>query len=342
MPLLGLLVAQGHGREGQRGGFLQVGQLVHRDVLACGQQGGTAHHVLHLAQVSRPMILLQGLASLFVEAYQVLVHLAVGLVEEEVGKEQDVFAALLERGHAQGELVDAVVQVFTKGTLFDGLLQVFVGGGDEPDVYLNLAVGAHGAHHALLQGAQQLYLHLVTEVSYLVQEDGAAIGRHKGSCLVAQRAGESALDVAEKLGSSQFLGDGAAIDGHERLPRPPAEVMDAMGHILLTRAAGTVYQHRHVGGCHQPHIVEQLLGHFTLSLQEVRLKRAIGRRTFFGQAIAFLSASRRQCFARRGIQGLRYLLQQFVGIHRLGHIVTGTHLHGFYRRLDVGITCHYD
>lgn len=77
-----------------------------------------------------------------------LVQFAIGLIQKEVCKEEDVLAAVFQLRHAQGEFIDAVVEILAECTFFDGLFQILVGGGDQPHVYLYLFVGADGAHLA--------------------------------------------------------------------------------------------------------------------------------------------------------------------------------------------------
>lgn len=74
----------------------------------------------------------------------------VGLLQEKVGKQQDVAAALVQCRHAQGELVDAVVEVFPEFSAFNGQRQVLVGGTYQTDVHLNFLRTAYRADAALL------------------------------------------------------------------------------------------------------------------------------------------------------------------------------------------------
>ena len=46
--------------------------------------------------------------------------------------------------------------------------------------------------------------------------------------------------MTEELRSGQLFGDGATVDGDERLSGTLAELMDAVGYILFTRSAGTM------------------------------------------------------------------------------------------------------
>jgi hypothetical protein len=85
-------------------------------------------------------------------------QLLAGAHQQHVGNRQDVGTALAQRGHAQGDASDAVVQVFAEAARAHVLLQVAVGGGNHPHIDQYRAAGAHGAHLALLQHAQQLDL----------------------------------------------------------------------------------------------------------------------------------------------------------------------------------------
>ena len=101
------------------------------------------------------------------------------------------------------------------------------------------------------------------------------------------------------------------------------------------RAALAVHQHRHIGRGHQPDVFVQLPRGVAAPLDVVeRRGRSPFRRT-------------RSRFGRRGlrlrsVQRLAYLFQQFVGIHRLGHVVAGAEFHAPHGVLNLGVTRHHD
>ena len=121
------------------------------------------------------------------------------MVEEEVGEEEDVLFPVLQVRHVEGELVQAVVEVLAESSLGDGLRQVFVRGAYQAHVHLDFLVGPHRADLAFLDGPQELYLHVIAQIAYLVEEEGAAIGFHESPGLVAHGPGERAFHVAEEL-----------------------------------------------------------------------------------------------------------------------------------------------
>ena len=230
-----------------------------------------------------------------------------------------------------------MVQVGAERPARDGRFEVLVGRGHETDVDGNLAVAADGTDTPLLQGAQQLHLRFVTQVPYFVEEQRASVGRLESPSLVGQSPREGPLDMTEKLRSRQIAGNGPAVDRHEGLSGPLAFPVDQLRHMLLARAARTVDQHRHIGRGHQPDVFVQLPGGVAAALDVVeRLLRKAPGRTRRGLRSGF--RGRR----RRNIQRFTDLFQQFVGIHRFGHIVACAELHAPHGVLDFGVTRHHD
>src|SRR5271165_2627272 len=96
--------------------------------------------------------------------------------EKVVHQQQYVLATLPQRRDADGNHVQAIVQVLTKQVFGDGLVEIAVGGGDDPHVDGDFTGAAHRTHGALLQNAQQLHLHGQRHFADFVEEDGAAVG----------------------------------------------------------------------------------------------------------------------------------------------------------------------
>ena len=69
-------------------------------------------------------------------------------------------------------------------------LQRLAGGGHEADVDGHRGLGADGADHALLHGAEQLGLHLQGHGADLVQEQRAAVRLAEGAAAIADGARE--------------------------------------------------------------------------------------------------------------------------------------------------------
>jgi hypothetical protein len=99
--------------------------------------------------------------------------------------------------------VDAVVQVGAVLAALHHLLEVAVGGADQPHVDLHRLAAADAFELALLQHAQQLGLEGRRDVADLVEEQRAAVRHLEAALAVAHGAGEGALLVAEEFALQQ-------------------------------------------------------------------------------------------------------------------------------------------
>ena len=131
-----------------------------------------------------------------------LVQFLVCLIEEEVGKQKDILFPFFQVGHPQGKFIDTMEKVFTESPFLDSLFQILVGGGYQTDINRNFLRGTDRTNLSLLQGTKKLYLYLVTEITYFIQEDSASIGGNERSGLVRQCSCKRAFHMAEKLGCS--------------------------------------------------------------------------------------------------------------------------------------------
>src|SRR3989441_86362 len=84
-------------------------------------------------------------------------------------------------------------------------------------------------HHTVLDDPQQLRLDRLRHLDQLVEEQRAPVGGLEQAGLVAHRAREGALAVAEHLGLEQRLGERGAVHGDERATGAPAVVVDELG-----------------------------------------------------------------------------------------------------------------
>ena len=172
------------------------------------------------------------------------------LAEEVVDQHDQVVPAVAQRGQLDGDHVEPVEEVGAEVAAADFLLEVAVGCRDDPHVDRDRLGGADRNHLALLQHPQQLDLQRRRHLADLVQEEGAAPRRREESLLVAHRAGEGALHVAEQLALQQVLRQGAAVDRQEGAVGPVREVVDVAGDDLLAGAALALDQDGGIGGRH--------------------------------------------------------------------------------------------
>ena len=195
--------------------------------ISLGRSLGVDHRALHhhhepvdavpqLADVPRPRVVAQdphrrpgdllGLASLP----------RAGPLEEMLDEQGDVVAPLAQGGHAQGHHVEAVVQVLAELALGDELVDVPVRRGDQPHVERDQRLAPEPAHLPLLEDAEQVDLGLGGHLADLVEEQRAALRHLEPAGLLAHRAAERPLLVAEQLALDQRLGQRPDVGGDER------------------------------------------------------------------------------------------------------------------------------
>ena len=101
-----------------------------------------------------------------------------------------------------------------------------------------------------LQEPQQLHLHRPIQLAQLVQKQRAAVSHLKQPRSRLIGSGERTLAMTKKLALDQMLGQGPAIDRHERHVRPITQFVHPPGNQFLTRARLAQYQHAGIGRSH--------------------------------------------------------------------------------------------
>ena len=162
---------------------------------------------------------------------------------EVTGQRHDIFGALSQCRQRNREDIEAVIQVFAKLFIGHRIEQVLVGGGNHPHVHLALARVAHRFDHPLLQRSQNLGLQRQRHVAHFIEKQRALVGLLETSDPVSHGAGKGALAMTEHLAFQQALGNGGAVDRHERFVGAAAVLVDGTGDHFLAGAAFTSQQH---------------------------------------------------------------------------------------------------
>src|SRR3954466_14966776 len=193
--------------------------------------------VLEFAHVPRPAIAREGVADRRRHGGHLDAAQAREALEEEVGQDGDVLAALAQRRQHQRQHVEAVVQVLAEIALGDHLLEIFLGPGNHAHVDVDRLAAADALDRPVLDRAQQLHLHRQRYIVDVVEEQRAALGHFEAAWLVFNRAGERAALVAEELGLDQIFREQRAAHGDEGLVPAAARVMQQVGDYFLAGAA---------------------------------------------------------------------------------------------------------
>ncbi len=170
------------------------------------QGNGALDCVFQLADIARPFVIAESVERIFVDAQNAAVRGGRVFLQKVIGQQRDVFAALAQVRHADGNHVEAVIEIFAEKIFGDGFVEIAIGGGDDAHIDGNFAGAADRAHGALLQDAQQLHLHGQSHFADFVEEDGSAAGHFKQSALVLIGSGEGSLQIAEQFAFQQSFG----------------------------------------------------------------------------------------------------------------------------------------
>ena len=233
------LLGQGAALYGQRQGraaHLLAGQdaNVHNGVLGADHQ--PLHHVLQLPHVARPGALLQ-IGKKPRAQRQILVILLAEPGQKPVGQGQDVLRPLPQRRDVQPDHVQPVEEVGAEQPAVYLLLQIAVGGHDQPDIQLDASGAGHPLDGLFLNQLQQLGLNVGRQLTDLIQKQCAAVGQLDLADLTgAGRAGKSALFIAEQLRFDEVFVKHRAVDLDEGLVRAVAHGVDGLGHGAFAHA----------------------------------------------------------------------------------------------------------
>src|SRR5439155_4024190 len=130
-----------------------------------------------------------------------------------------VLAPRMERRQLHLDDGEPVIEVFAETALVHAIGERAIGRRDQAYVHLALGVAADAPDRTRFDGAQKLGLHRQWHFADLVEEERSAASLFEDAFAVVDRPAESAPYVTEELALDQILGDGAAVDGHERTAR---------------------------------------------------------------------------------------------------------------------------
>src|SRR6202140_1298160 len=159
------------------------------------------------------------------------------------GERQDVGGPLAPRLQFDRHQVETVEKILPEAALLHPLLQVAMGGRDDPNIDL-LRFAADRRHHALLQCPQDFGLHRQIHVADLVEKKRAAVSLAKGALALEDGAGEGTLDVSKEFALWQIRRYRRAIERHERTATACADAMDGPCNDFLTGAGFPGDEHR--------------------------------------------------------------------------------------------------
>src|SRR5450830_1067791 len=286
------------------------------------------HHVAQLADIARPTVVEQRLASFIAEAPRRSGVFLDEASEEAVGQGQDVFAAFAQRRQVQGDDVEAVQQVFAEAAVAHHVFEIQVGG--RKDAY----IGAPGDRVAyalvflVLDKTQQLGLQGEGKIADLVEKQRAAVRLVNPAQGTFAGAGKGTAAMAEQFAFHQLRRQRRAVDGDAGFLRALAPAVNGAGQFAFTGA-----------GFAEDEDVGVSPGHLARSFQHHHHRRAVGVEAVFG--LAYFAFQRLQ--ARGELAHFQLLgggQAQLVGAARFDQIVRRAGLDRIHRSVDGGMRGH--
>lgn len=225
-------------------------QLCRRHRVACVLQGQGAHvddgvldgddhaldEIFQLAHVARPVVLLQKCQKPGAEGKRLSV-LRAEPGQKLVGQGEDILLALAQGRDVDADHVEPVEKVRAEQSPLHLLLQIAVGGHQQPEVQLDLPGAGQALDGLFLNELQKLGLDMGRQLADLIEKQCAVVGKLDLADLAAGGcAGESALFIAEQLRLDEIFVQHRAVDLNEGPRGPVAHSMDGLGHGAFAHA----------------------------------------------------------------------------------------------------------
>jgi hypothetical protein len=140
---------------------------------------------------------------------------ATGALEEVLGEQQGIVAALAERRQCERDHGQPVVEVLAKTPGTGGGGEIRARCRDHPGVDRLAPRAAQPAKRLFLDHLEELTLQALRQERHLVQEDGAAVGELEQARLGLAGVGEGPALLAEELRLEQCFGNRRAVEVDE-------------------------------------------------------------------------------------------------------------------------------
>ena len=306
---------RGHGRETER---------VRVEPAVAAEQDRALDGVRELPHVSRPVVAARGLQKLGRQHRGRHAVAPCGQRREVLEQRREILEALAQRRDVQREHLQPEVEVGAELAPGHHFVQVPVGGGDEPRGDAPGPGAPDAPHLAALQHRKQPRLEIERQLPYLVQVDGAVLGRLDQPRPRRVGVGERTLFVPEKLRLDQILRQRRAVEMHERAPVPDAPAVQRTGGEILPGSGLALNQHRRRESVSP---AGELLDARDLRNEHPHRVAASHQRGVARGPLLALARVREPPGQLRLSQNALDLDHQLVEIDGLGQVVVGTFLH---------------
>src|SRR2546422_7900626 len=167
-----------------------LGQGLDAEALGAPEHDGALDDVLELADIPRPLMLLEHAHRFGRYRPHFLPELGRKLLDEVSDQQGDVLASFPEGRQLDRDDVEAIEEILAQDVLLHGLLEIAVRRRDQADIDLHVLRFADAPDLSLLDRPEQLDLERLRDLGDLVEEERAAVRGGKEPDLVGDGAGK--------------------------------------------------------------------------------------------------------------------------------------------------------
>src|SRR6266481_784339 len=138
----------------------------------------------------------------------------------------------------------------------DHLFEIAIRRSNQPDVDFSRHGAAQALEFTLLENPQELGLDLNWDVSHLIQEQSAFVGKFETADFLCNRSGKGSSVVAKEFAFQQIKRDSGAVQFDVRTSTTRADVVNRMRDELLACACLTLNQYSRRRGPHASYLLQ--------------------------------------------------------------------------------------
>src|ERR1700726_2175489 len=217
------------------------------DCRAIRQNRGALNGVLKFANVSRPGVSTKPRFRFARQRQVGLAKLAPEALEEMLGKQQNIVAAVPQRRNGDRHGRNSKVKILAKRFVGHRGAQILVRRRQDADAYFDFLGPADALESLFFQYAQQLALNRERQLPDFVEKKSSAVSELELPKFPPPGSRVSAALVAEEFVLDQSFRNGRAVERHERLLGARAEVMNRSREKLFARSAFAQEQNGRIG-----------------------------------------------------------------------------------------------
>ncbi len=164
--------------------------------------------------------------------------------QKKIGQQDHIGFSHAQARHVNGKNIEPKIEILPEFFLFQHLLKVAVGGGNNSDIHLYCLVPSHPFKLFLLKYSEKFNLGTNIHGTDLIKENGAGMGKLKFTFLLMKRTGKCPFFMAEQLTLNEIFRQCRTVNLYKRVVVSKAVIMYGVGNQLFACSALSSYQNR--------------------------------------------------------------------------------------------------